>query len=36
VDKDGSGDITFDEFVAAAKQDETIVNLLQPAPTGDH
>lgn len=32
VDENGDGEITFDEFVKAAEEDDTIVDLLLPAP----
>lgn len=33
VDANGDGDITFDEFKLAAEQNETLIDLLLPAPT---
>lgn len=32
VDENGDGEITFDEFVQAAEEDETLIDLLLPAP----
>lgn len=32
VDENGDGEITFDEFVKAAEDDETLIDLLLPAP----
>ena len=32
VDENSDGEITFDEFVKAAEEDETLIELLLPAP----
>ena len=32
VDKNGDGEITFDEFVKASEDDDSLINLLLPSP----
>ena len=32
VDENSDGEVTFDEFVKAAEEDETLIELLLPAP----